>query len=186
MDKVKLGAKTLMYPMPAVLVGTNVNGKPNYMVAAWCSIACMAPPMIAVAINHVRHTAKGIDENRTFSISIPSASQAVEADYCGIATGTRVDKSKVFESFYGTLKTAPMAKECPISIECKLHESLDLGSHILYVGEIVETYADKESIVGGLPDIEKIDPMVYSNGKYYHIGSYLTDAFSAGKEYTMK
>lgn len=183
MDKVKLGAKTLMYPMPAVLVGTNVNGKPNYMLAAWCGIACMAPPMIAVAINHVRHTAKGIDENKTFSINIPSASQVVEADHCGLVTGTKVDKSQVFESFYGKLNTAPMAKECPISIECKLHDALNLGSHTLYVGEIVETYADNDSLVAGVPDITKVDPLVYGNGKYYKVGDFLTDAFSAGKAY---
>ena len=158
MDKVKLGAKTLMYPMPAVLVGTNVNGKPNYMLAAWCGIACVAPPMIAVAINHARHTAKGIDENKTFGISIPSTRQAIEADHCGLVTGAHADKSKVFESFYGTLKTAPMARECPINLECKLHTALDLGSHVLYVGEIVETYADHEAIVEGAPSIEKVDP----------------------------
>jgi flavin reductase (DIM6/NTAB) family NADH-FMN oxidoreductase RutF len=183
MDKVKMGAKTLMYPMPAVLVGTNVNGKPNYMVAAWCCIACMSPPMLAVAINHARHTAKGIEENKTFSINIPSTTQAIEADYCGIVTGTRVDKSKVFESFYGKLKTAPMAKECHVGIECKLHDSLDLGSHSLYVGEIVETYADQETIESGVPDIEKVDPLVYANGKYYRVGHFVTDAFSAGKGY---
>lgn len=183
MDKVKLGAKTLMYPMPAVLVGANVNGKPNYMMAAWCSIACMAPPMLAIAINHARYTAKGIDENKTFSISIPSTRLAIEADYCGIVTGGRADKSKVFASFYGKLKSAPMAKECPVNIECRLHDSMDLGSHVLYVGEIVETYADEESIIGGLPDIEKVDPLIYSNGKYYRAGHYLTDAFSAGKAF---
>jgi flavin reductase (DIM6/NTAB) family NADH-FMN oxidoreductase RutF len=186
MDKVKMGAKTLMYPMPAVLVGTNVNGKPNFMMAAWCGNACMAPPMLAVAINHARHTAKGIEENKTFSINIPSTSQAIEADYCGIETGARVDKSEVFESFYGQLKTAPMAKECRVSIECKLHEALDLGSHSLYVGEIVETYADQETIVSGVPDIEKVDPLVYANSKYYRVGHFLTEAFSAGKGYKKK
>ncbi len=183
MDKVKLGAKTLMYPMPAVLVGTNVNGKPNYMLAAWCGIACMAPPMIAVAINHVRQTAKGIDENKTFGISIPSTRQAIEADHCGLVTGAHADKSKVFESFYGTLKTAPMAKECHINLECKLHVALDLGSHMLYVGEIVETYADNETIVEGAPSIEKVDPLIYADGKYYAIGKFVTKAFSAGKGY---
>jgi len=183
MDKVTLGPKPLLYPMPTVLVGANVGGKPNYMTAAWCGMACGQPPMIAVAINHARHTLKGIEENKTFSINVPSTKNAVEADYCGIATGTRADKSKVFENFYGKLKTAPMVKECPVSLECRLFNTMDCGSHALVVGEIVETYADKDMVTGGAPDIEKVDPIIYSNGKYYRVGPYLTDAFSAGKAY---
>lgn len=186
MDKITLGPKTLLYPMPTVLVGVNVGGKPNYMTAAWSSIACMSPPMIAVAVNHVRHTAKGIDENKTFGVSIPSTNHVIETDYCGITTGTRADKSKVFQTFYGKLKTAPMVKECPVTLECKLFNSMDCGSHVLYVGEIVETYADKEVIVNDAPDIEKVDPIIYSGGKYYKVGKYLANAFSAGKAYKYK
>jgi flavin reductase (DIM6/NTAB) family NADH-FMN oxidoreductase RutF len=72
MDKIQLGPQPLISVMPAVLVGTNVNGKPNYMTAAWATVASMAPPMICVAINHARHTMKGIDENGTFSLNIAS------------------------------------------------------------------------------------------------------------------
>jgi len=186
MDNVTLGPKTLMYPMPTVLVGANVGGKPNYMAVAWSGIACMAPPMVAVAINHARHTFKGIEENKTFSVNIPSTKQAIETDYCGMVTGTRVDKSKVFENFYGKLKTAPMIKECPVNLECKLFNSLDCGSHELCVGEIVETYASKEVIVGGSTDIKKVDPLIYADGKYYMVGDFLTEAFSAGKAYKKK
>ena len=186
MDKVTFGPKTLLYPMPTVLVGANVGGKPNYMTAAWCGMACMAPPMIAVAINHARHTLKGIEENKTFSINVPSTKQVVETDYCGIVTGTRADKSKVFENFYGKLKTAPMANECSLSLECKLFNTMDCGSHVLVVGEIIETYASKEVAIGESPDVKKVDPVIYANGKYYKIGDFLTDAFSAGKAYKTK
>jgi flavin reductase (DIM6/NTAB) family NADH-FMN oxidoreductase RutF len=172
--------------MPTVLVGANVGGKPNYMTAAWCGMACMAPPMIAVAINHARHTLKGIEENKTFSINVPSTKQVVETDYCGIVTGTRADKSKVFENFYGKLKTAPMANECSVSLECKLFNTMDCGSHVLVVGEIIETYASKEVTTGDSPDVKKVDPVIYANGKYYKIGDFLTDAFSAGKAYKNK
>lgn len=186
MDKVKMGPKTFMYPMPVVLIGANVGGKPNYMAAAWCSIACMAPPMAAVAVNHARHTLKGIDENKAFSINVPSVKQVVEADHCGITTGTRTDKSKVFKNFYGILKTAPMVEECPVNLECKLFDTMDCGSHVLCVGEIVETYANKEVVAGGTPGIKKVDPLIYSDSKYYKVGDFLTDAFSAGKAYGKK
>lgn len=186
MDKIAMGPKTLMYPMPVVLVGANVGGKPNYMAAAWCSIACMAPPMAAVAINHARHTLKGIYENKAFSINVPKVGQAIEADHCGMVTGARADKSKVFENFYGKLKTAPMAGECPVNLECKLFNTMDCGSHVLCVGEIVETYADKDVVTGGMPDIKKVDPMIYSDGRYYKVGEFLTGAFSAGNAYNRK
>ena len=183
MDKVTLGPKTLLYPMPTVLVGANVGGKPNYMTAAWCGMACMAPPMISVAISHVRHTLKGIEENKTFSINVPPVRELVKTDYVGITPGARVDKSKVFESFYGKLKTAPMVKECSVSLECKLFNTMDCGSHVLAVGEIMETYVDKPVVAGGAPDIKKVDPIIYSDGRYYRIGDFVADAYSAGKAY---
>ncbi len=183
MDKISIGPKTLMHPMPTVLVGSSVGGKPNYMAVAWCGIACMAPPMVAVAINHVRHTLKGIEENKTFSVNVPSLAQVVETDHCGMVTGARADKSKVFESFYGKLKTAPLIKECPVNLECKVFNTMDCGSHVLVVGEIVETYVSKEVVSGNSTDIKKVDPIIYSDGKYYRVGDFVTDAFSAGKAY---
>ncbi len=186
MDKITLGPKHFMYPMPTVLVGTEVDGKPNYMTAAWCAIACMAPPMIAVAVNHARHTLKGIEANKAFSINVPPTREVIRTDYCGISTGARADKSKVFESFYGRLKTAPMAAECSVSLECKLFNTMDCGSHVLVVGEIVDTYADKAVVTGGAPDIVKVDPLIYSDSKYYRVGEFLADAFSAGKAYKKK
>lgn len=185
MDKLSLGPKTLLYPMPTVLVGANVNGKPNYMTVAWSGIACGVPPMVSVAINHTRYTNKGIKENRTFSINIPSAKHVVETDYCGMSSGSRVDKSNIFETFYGKLKTAPMIRECPVSLECELHSSLDLGSHELHIGKIVDVYADRDCMTDEVPDIRKVDPIIFSSsqGNYWHIGEYLADGFSVGKGY---
>ena len=75
MGKVALGPQTLVYPMPAMLVGADVDAKPNFMTVAWGGIACGDPPMISVAIRHVRHTLKGIRQNQTFSVNIPSVEQ---------------------------------------------------------------------------------------------------------------
>jgi flavin reductase (DIM6/NTAB) family NADH-FMN oxidoreductase RutF len=186
MDKVQLGPQPYMSVMPTVLVGTNVKGRPNFMTAAWATNASMSPPMVCVAINHARHTLKGIDENGTFSLNIPSAKQVVEADYCGITTGSRVDKSKVFETFYGSLKTAPMAEECPVNIECRVFKSVDCGSHELYIGEVVEVYVSKECAKDGKPEVAKVDPIVYSQSAYWQIGKPAGKAFSAGKAFKKK
>lgn len=185
MDKVSVGAKTLLFPMPTVLVGANVGGKPNYMAVAWAGIACMAPPMVAVAINHSRHTNKGIHENKTFSVNIPSGKHVVETDYCGIASGSRVDKTQIFETFYGKARTAPLIRECPINMECELRHTLDLGSHELHVGEIIDVHVDNDCITDGMPDIKKLDPIIYAPGKsgYWHIGEFMAQGFSVGKEY---
>src|SRR5208282_5103354 len=119
-------------------------------------VACMAPPMVCVAINKMRYTMKGIDENKTFSLNIPSTLGVIETDHCGLVSGAQKDKSGVFRSFYGKLRTAPLAEECPVNIECKLFNSVDCGSHLLIVGEIAEIHADKACLTDGKPDIAKI------------------------------
>lgn len=182
MDKIQLGPRPFMGVMPAVLLGANVNGKPNYMTAAWVSPACMAPPMVSVAVNHARHTLRGIEENGTFSLNVPSTKQVIETDYCGITTGARTDKSKVFGSFYGRLKTAPMVEECPANIECKVFKTVDCGSHVLCVGEIVEVYLNKDCAGGAGPDVTKIDPIIYT-GNYWQLGKQVGKGFSDGKKY---
>lgn len=188
MEKLTIGAQPVMYPMPTVLVGANVAGKANFMTVAWAGVANMAPPMISVAINHARHTFKGIEENGTFSVNIPSTKQLVETDHCGMVSGRLVDKTEVFETFYGKLNTAPLAKECPVNIECKVFHKVDCGSHILVIGQVEEIHVSKDCITGGHADISKIDPIMYSSpdGAYWQIGKMIGKGFSAGKAYKKK
>jgi len=186
MEKVTLGPMPYMSVMPTVLVGANVNGKPNYMTAAWATVACMAPPMVCVAINKGRYTLKGIRENKTFSLNIPSVKQVVETDHCGLVSGTSTDKSEVFRSYYGKLKTAPLAEECPVAIECTVFRSVDCGSHELYIGEVVEIHADAACVTDGKIDTEKIDPIIYAQYSYFSVGKQVASAFSAGKKYRKK
>jgi flavin reductase (DIM6/NTAB) family NADH-FMN oxidoreductase RutF len=186
MEKTTLGAMPYMSVMPTLLVGANVKGKANYMTAAWATVACMAPPMVCVAINKTRYTLKGILENKTFSLNVPSAKDVIAADYCGIVSGENEDKSKVFSSFYGKTKTAPMARECPVNIECSLFKTIDCGSHLLVIGEVAEIHADKSCIADGKPDTAKVDPVVYAQATYWHVGKQAARAFSAGKEYRKK
>jgi flavin reductase (DIM6/NTAB) family NADH-FMN oxidoreductase RutF len=183
MEKTVVGPMPYMGIMPAVLVGANVKGKPNYMTAAWSTVACMAPPMVCVAVNTARYTAKGIEENKTFSLNIPSVRQVVETDHCGLVSGAQEDKSKVFHSFYGKLKTAPLAEECPVNIECRLFRSVECGSHRLYIGEVVEIHADTSCLTDGKPDFTKVNPLIYAQAAYWATGKRVETAFSAGKRY---
>jgi len=184
MAKIKSGPQTLLYPMPAVVVGAKVNERPNFMTAAWCAIAAHKPPAISVALRKERYTLKGVRENGTFSINVSSSDMAKKTDFCGIYSGTSKDKSQIFKSFYGELKTAPLIQECPVNLECKVIHYLDLGSHSLVVGEIIETYITEECLTDGKADPVKIDPLIYIPGtiKYHRLGEVVAPAFQIGEE----
>lgn len=187
MGKIKLGPRTLVYPMPATLVGANVDNKPNFMAVAWCGIANGNPPMISVAIRHQRYTYKGIRQNMTFSVNVPSVDMVKETDYCGITSGTDVDKVEIcrFNVFYGKLENAPLIEQCPVNLECKVVHILDLGSHNCIIARIEEIHVSGECMTDGEPDINKIKPFAFITGKpsqYQSIGDYLAGALSIGKE----
>lgn len=186
MKKIKLGAQTILYPLPAFLIGANVDGKPNFMTAAWSGIANSNPPMVTIALQHHRYTYKGVKENNTFSINMPSEDQVRETDYCGMVSGAKKDKAADcgFTVFYGQLKTAPLIEQCPVNLECKVVHILNLGSHALIVGQIEETYVSEECTTEGQPDAGKVKPIIYCTGaeKHYRgVGKPLAQAFSVGK-----
>ena len=187
MKKVTLGPETYIYPKPAFLIGANVGEKANFMAAAWCGIVNSEPPMISVAIRPQRHTIKGVRQNATFSVNVPAENQMREMDYCGIYSGARGDKNAVcgFTVFYGKLKSAPLIEQCPVNIECQVVHELKLGSHVLFIGEIKEIHASENVLTNGLPDVEKIRPIIYSTGAqrvYHGLGSPLGISHKAGME----
>ena len=186
MAKVTVENKTLVYPMPAFVIGANVDGKPNFMTAAWSGIAGSNPPMITVALQHHRHTLKGMKQNMTFSVNVPSVDLAKETDYCGVVSGSKTDKVADchFKVFYGKLTTAPMIEQFPVNLECKVMHILDLGSHELVVGRIEETYISEECLKDGKPDVNKIKPIVYAGRRYMALGEAVGGAFTIGKELT--
>ncbi len=191
MSKILMGPQTLIYPMPALLVGANVNDKPNFMAVAWGGIASSDPPMISAAIRHKRHTLRGIRQNMTFSVNVPSTDMVRETDYCGIISGSEADKVEVckFNVFYGKLSNAPLIEQCPINLECKVVHILDLGSHSLVIGRIEETHVSEDCLTDGKPDVSKIKPFAFTmldtsppNAQYHVLGSAIAKAFSIGKE----
>ena len=184
MEKVKLGAQTLLYPLPAILVGAMVDDKPNFMTAAWCGIAASTPPAVSVALRRARYTIKGVEASGTFSINVPSVDQAEIVDYCGIYSGHRQDKSQIFQVQFGSLKVAPLIAECPVNLECKVIHALDLNSHVLFIGQIMESYVKQDCIIDGKPDAAKINPLIYATAteQYHHLGKAVGKAFHIGKK----
>ncbi|NLC71054.1 MAG: flavin reductase family protein [Desulfuromonadaceae bacterium] len=186
--KQSLGAKTLIFPTPVLLVGTyDRTGKANLMNAAWGGVCCSQPPCVAVSLRPATYSHAAIGERKAFTISIPSQDQMIAADYLGIASGRDQDKfaGAGFTPVKSDLVDAPYAAECPVIVECRLLHTLDIGLHTQFVGEIVDVKGDAAVLAeDGLPDILKIRPLVFDTAHrgYYGIGSLLGQAFSAGKK----
>ncbi len=176
-----------VYPRLVLLVGANVDGKPNFMAVGASCIANREPAMMAIAILHQQYTHRGILQNMTFSINIPSVDLVKETDYCGIVSGSKADKVKVcqFKVFYGKLGNAPLIEQCPVNMECKVVHVLDLGSHTLFVGRIEEIHVSDDCLADGEPVGAKIKPLLYVRDRarqYVSTGTGLAQAFSAGLE----
>jgi flavin reductase (DIM6/NTAB) family NADH-FMN oxidoreductase RutF len=186
MSKVAIGARTLLYPLPAVIVGANVDGKPNFSTYAWCGIVNSRPPMLSVAFQHQRYTLKGVKQNGTFSVNIPSVDLVKETDYCGIISGVKTDKVAdcKFRIFYGKLETAPLIDQFPVNLECKVVHTLNLGSHILVIGQIEEVHITDSCLTDEKLDVDKIKPFLWvvEGNEYREFGKAIGKAFKIGKE----
>lgn len=180
--KVKMGPQTWVMPLPALLIGTVVEGKVNFMTAAWGSVANAEPPMLCVAIRRSRHSRKGIELGGSFSVNVASASQARQVDFCGMQSGARVDKVAKcgFGVFYGTSRNAPLIEQCPLNMECTVAQIVELGTHSLIIAAITETHVSEECLTDGKLDVQKVDPIIYLSRKYAHAGVPAGDAFSLG------
>lgn len=184
MKKMKMGPQPMLWPHPTVLVGADVDGKPDFAAVAWTGVAASTPPAISIALQHPRYSLKGIRQNLTFSVNIPSRELVRETDYCGIISGAKTDKVKdcKFKVFYGKTAGAPLIEQCPINLECEVRHILNMGSHALVIGKVVETHVSEDCLTDGQPDMNKVKPFTFVPGKYHAIGDAFADAFSVGKE----
>ena len=182
MNKKKLGPMPVIWPHPTVLVGANVDGKPDFAAVAWTGVAAGNPPAVTVGLQPQRYSLKGIYQNRNFSVNIPSVDLVKETDYCGLVSGKDTDKVRdcKFKVFYGNLNTAPLIEQCPINLECEVMHILNLGSHHLVVGKVVEVHFSEDCLTDGKPDIKKVKPFAFGPGGYFVIGDTFAEAFKIG------
>ena len=185
MAKIALKGKMFHLPYPTTLVGAKVNDKPTYLAIGYCGAMDHDPPTFYVASLKSHYTNIGIRENKTFSVNYPPTGLVVETDYCGIYSGRKRDKSQIFTSFYGELKTAPMIEECRLNLECEVIQIIETGAHETFIGRAHNAYAEEDCLVDGEPDITKVDPIIlsYPDYKYWRLGDYLAKAISVGKSY---
>jgi flavin reductase (DIM6/NTAB) family NADH-FMN oxidoreductase RutF len=143
----------------------------------------MDPRSLSLGKSKTHYTNAGIKQCGTFSVNLPSKKMVQETDYCGLVSGRRVDKTKLFSVFYGTLKTAPMIVECPISMECELKKVIDFPKHDVFIGEIVATYVDDTALTDGVVDYSKVQPFFFTmiDHGYWKLGERFAEAWSVGK-----
>jgi flavin reductase (DIM6/NTAB) family NADH-FMN oxidoreductase RutF len=185
--KKNAGARLGLYPTPVVLVGTyDGAGKPNLITLAWAGVCCSEPPSVQVSLRKDRYSHAAIMERKVFSVNVPSKKYLAEADYSGIVSGRNVNKFETagLTPLQGEAVDAPLVAEFPVSMECRMTHVLELGSHDLFVGQIVACWIEEEALrEGGKVDAGKIDPLAYMpGGDYFGLGEFLSAGYTVGRK----
>jgi len=173
MSKISWKPGTMIYPLPAVLVSCGTMEKANILTIAWTGIINSDPAMTYISVRPERHSYNMIKESGEFVINLTTKDLAFATDYAGVTSGSKIDKIKKLglnleESNY--IK-APMLKESPVSIECRVKEIKELGTHHMFISEIVSVNVDDKYMdENGRFAMEKCNLLAYSHGQYYTLG----------------
>ena len=172
MAKVIWKPGTFVYPIPAVMVSCGTMEKSNIITVAWTGILNTEPAMVYISVRSTRYSYNLIKEQGEFVINLTTKKLVRETDWCGVKTGAKVDKFKEMNLHKEKAKfvQCPLIKESPVSIECKVKEIKELGSHHLFIAEVLSIDADDKYIdEKGAFDISKCDLIAYANGGYYSL-----------------
>ena len=183
MARVNIGDQAYVLPMATTILGSHLEDRANFMALGWLTRVNFKPPMLGVAVNQGHASHRAIVKTGEFSVNFPTVEMVKITDYLGLVSGKRIDKSNLFNIFYGELKKAPMISECPLTIECKLVKTVELPTNSFFIGEIVGAYSEERFLTDGVPDIKKINPFLLTmpdNG-YWSVGELIGRAWSAGK-----
>jgi len=173
MSKVTWKPGTFLYPLPAVMVSCGTMEESNILTVAWTGIINTEPAMCYISVRPSRYSYNIIKQNKEFVINLTTKELARATDWCGVKTGAKVDKFKEMRLTKEKAKfvKAPMIKESPVSVECKVKEIKNLGSHHMIIAEVLAIHADEKYIdEKGAFDISKCDLIAYLNGHYYSMG----------------
>lgn len=189
MSKIKWKGGALLSPVPAVLVSCGNGEEANLITVAWTGIVCTQPPRLYISVRPERYSYGIIEESGEFCVNLPTASIVKALDFCGVRSGKDCDKFKETkltkaESFdVGCVSVA----ECPLTLECKVCQKIELGSHDMFIADIVAVSADERLIdEKGRLMLEKADLLAYAHGDYFALGRKIGDfGFSVRKKKTV-
>ena len=186
MSKVTWKPGTFLYPIPAVMVSCGTMEKSNIITVAWTGIINTNPAMVYISVRPTRYSYNIIKEQGEFAINLTTKELAYATDWCGVKTGAQVDK---FKEMHLTKEKAqyvkcPLIKESPVSVECKVKEIKELGSHNMIIAEVLAIDADEKYIdEKGAFDISKCNLVAYANGRYFEMGKQIgTFGYSVKKK----
>ena len=164
---------TFIYPIPAVMVSCGTMEKSNIITVAWTGILNTDPATVYISVRPSRYSYNIIKEQKEFVINLTTKNLARATDWCGVKTGEKVDKFKEMHLHKEKAKfvKSPMIKESPVSVECRVKEIKKMGSHDMFIAEVLAIHADEKYIdEKGAFDISKCDLIAYCNGNYYSLG----------------
>ena len=168
MSKKEISPKTMLIPLPAVLVSCVADGyKPNIITISWIGIVCSEPPMLSISVKPKRYSYDILKKSGEFVVNLTSEENLDIVDFCGNRSGRDYDKFEKLNLTPLPAKkvSAPLIKECPINLECKVRQSIVLGTHEMFISEIVAMHIDGEYLDSkGRPIIDKLKPLVYCTG----------------------
>ena len=164
----------MLYPLPVVMVSVaDKVGTPNIITIAWAGTICSNPPMVSISVRKERHSHQMIKETGEFVINLTTKELAYATDYCGVKSGRDVDKFKEMKltPIPGVEVKAPLIAESPVSLECRVREVKELGSHDMFIADVVAVHADEKYMdEKGKFHLEWAEPIVYSHGSYVTTG----------------
>lgn len=176
----------MLYPLPVVMVSmADREGKYNIITLAWVGTVCTNPPMVSISVRPERYSYPILKETGEFVINLTTKALAFATDYCGVKSGRDVDKFKEMglTPMPASLVKAPLIAQSPLSLECKVKQIMPLGSHDMFLAEIIAVNADDNFMDEQQKfHLEKAEPIVYSHGAYLTCGEQLgTFGFSVRK-----
>lgn len=166
---------TLIYPLPAVMVSCGSSPEEyNILTLSWVGTICTNPPMCYISVRPERHSYEILRRDMEFVINITTKELAYATDWCGVKSGRDFDKFKEMNLTPGraSVVRAPVIEESPLNIECRVKEILSLGSHDMFIADVVNVKADEQYIDSetGKFSLENAQPIAYSHGQYYEMG----------------
>lgn len=181
---------TFIYPIPAVMVSCGDMNNSNIITVAWTGILNTDPAIVYISIRKSRYSYEIIKTNKEFVINLTNENLAYATDWCGVKSGKNFDKFREMKLTKEKAKfvKCPLIKESPVSVECKVIEIKDLGSHTMFMAEVLSIDADNQYIdKNGAFDISKCNLIAYSNGNYYSLDKKVGKfGFSVMKKNTKK
>jgi flavin reductase (DIM6/NTAB) family NADH-FMN oxidoreductase RutF len=172
MRKLALSPSALLVPVPVMLLSCQgEEGPPNLTTVSWAGVVCGVPPTVGVAIRAERYSHALIETSGEFVLNIPPASLLRVADFCGTVSGRTVDKFQAagLTPVPGDKVRTPLVQECPINLECVVRQTLPLGSHTLFLAEVVALHADDTVVEEGIVVVGRVAPLAFDpfGGDYW-------------------